>query len=467
MAVGTTELLLVIKATNQMGPALKVASEQIARIGATVDKVSRAMSQVSLPQVPKSSANFGAATEKIGEVQSGGTLPSFGDVANATVAKDMAVIVGWFERLGQAYQALRAEHPLVVGGFTKIALGVGIASIGISVLSNIVSNATLVFGLLGAGLGRAGPRLAAIGGRFRALTAIGAGLIPIILSLGRSLMLIAIGPVGLAIAAIAGLILIGVLVWKNWDTIREKAIIIFTAVKNFIVDKFTAISDWVSEKVTAVKDFFVGAFQGIKDWLSEHWKEIITIITMVFTGPAGLLVAFGTDAFGLRTKMEEVFGAIVGWLDDNVAGFFRDLPGRIGGFLATIGEVVAAPFRGAFEGVRSFINAIADAINGMPSISVPDWFPGIGGRSFSLPNFPKIPPLPFANGAILRRPVITLAEREPEVIAPISALSRMLPAMAGGPSVTIINRGTIVHDQEFVDLLARAYHTAQRQGRVP
>ena len=52
MAVGTTELLLVIKATNQMGPALKVASEQIARIGATVDKVSRAMSQVSLPQVP-------------------------------------------------------------------------------------------------------------------------------------------------------------------------------------------------------------------------------------------------------------------------------------------------------------------------------------------------------------------------------------------------------------------------------
>ena len=188
---------------------------------------------------------------------------------------------------------------------------------------------------------------------------------------------------------------------------------------------------------------------------------------MVFTGPAGLLVAFGTDAFGLRTKMEEVFGAIVGWLDDNVAGFFRDLPGRIGGFLATIGEVVAAPFRGAFEGVRSFINAIADAINGMPSISVPDWFPGIGGRSFSLPNSPKIPPLPFANGAILRRPVITLAEREPEVIAPISALSRMLPAMAGGPSVTIINRGTIVPRSGIRGPPGPRIPHRAAQGRVP
>ncbi len=54
--------------------------------------------------------------------------------------------------------------------------------------------------------------------------------------------------------AIAAVIAIGVLLWKNWDTIKEKA---------------GQLKDWVVEKTTALKDGAVGAFTGLRDTQSQ------------------------------------------------------------------------------------------------------------------------------------------------------------------------------------------------------
>ena len=171
---------------------------------------------------------------------------------------------------------------------------------------------------------------------------------------------------------------------------------------------------------------------------------------------------------GLFSRFQEMFSGIMTWLDENVVGFFTSLPDRIGELVSGIADVVASPFAGAFGALRGFINSIVDAINNIPSFDIPSWVPALGGSTFSLPKLPRVPDFAFAEGGILRRPIVALAEREPEVIAPLSALGRMLPAGAGGPPVIqIINRGTIVHDRQFVDLVTRAYHIAQRQGRVP
>ena len=67
------------------------------------------------------------------------------------------------------------------------------------------------------------------------------------------------GPVGLIIAIIAALIAIGVLVWKNWDTIKERAIIIFTAVSDFLVgiwdnikEVFASGINWIIDKINGL-----------------------------------------------------------------------------------------------------------------------------------------------------------------------------------------------------------------------
>ena len=71
----------------------------------------------------------------------------------------------------------------------------------------------------------------------------------------------------------------------------------------------------------------------------------------------------------------------------------------------------------------------------------------------------------MASGGIIRRPTLALVgEAGPEAVIP---LGRRGAGIAPTINVTVVNRGTIVHDRQFVDLVTRAYHTAQRQGRVP
>jgi phage-related minor tail protein len=71
------------------------------------------------------------------------------------------------------------------------------------------------------------------------------------------------GPIGLVIAAIAAVIAIGVLLYKNWDTIKQKATEIFTSLGSFIGGVFSGVTDtiktfigWVGTAIDKVKEFF-------------------------------------------------------------------------------------------------------------------------------------------------------------------------------------------------------------------
>ena len=67
------------------------------------------------------------------------------------------------------------------------------------------------------------------------------------------------GPVGIVIGVIAGLVGVGVLLYKNWDKIKEKA---------------AALKDWVSEKWNNLKDATTEAWTNLKDGISEKWNSI-------------------------------------------------------------------------------------------------------------------------------------------------------------------------------------------------
>lgn len=72
------------------------------------------------------------------------------------------------------------------------------------------------------------------------------------------------GPIGIVIAIIGALIAVGVLLYKNWDTIKAKAI---------------EVKDWVVEKFTALKESVVNTFNNIKDRVVSVWNAIKTAIT--------------------------------------------------------------------------------------------------------------------------------------------------------------------------------------------
>ncbi len=140
------------------------------------------------------------------------------------------------------------------------------------------------------------------------------------------------------IAAIAGVIAIGVLLFRNWDTVKQKA--------------------------------------------SDTWSSVAT--------------AFSTAWESMKAVARSIGNFIIGY------------------------------YNAIISGVERAINAIAGAINGIPSINIPKWVPIFGGNTYNIPNvptvsFPKIPAL--ADGGIVRQATLALiGEGGPEAVIPLDRL---------------------------------------------
>lgn len=83
------------------------------------------------------------------------------------------------------------------------------------------------------------------------------------------------GPIAIAVLAITALIAIGVALYKNWDTIKAKAI----EIKNNIVATWNGLKASVIAAVNALKASLSAAWASIKATASAAWNAVKTAIT--------------------------------------------------------------------------------------------------------------------------------------------------------------------------------------------
>lgn len=125
-------------------------------------------------------------------------------------------------------------------------------------------------------------------------------------------------PIGLVVLAIGALIGIGVLLWQNWDTIKEKCAELWQGLQTY----WSYIKTLVITKCTEIKDKAVAIWTGIKEWVVEKVVEIKDGIKEKFTQAYTAV----TDIFGkIKTKItEKIEGAkdAVKKAIDKIKGFF-------------------------------------------------------------------------------------------------------------------------------------------------
>lgn len=161
---------------------------------------------------------------------------------------------------------------------------------------------------------------------------------------------------------------------QNWPLILAiltapfGGVLVYLAVKFWgpIKDGFTAVKNWVGDRVSDIVGFFTG-----------------------------LGARVGSAATGAFNSVRNAMTDAKQWIHDrvdDVVGFFTGLPGRI-----------ATAASGLFDGVKnaatSALQAVAQIWNdtlGKISFKIPSWVPGIGGDGFS---FPKITIPKLAVGA--------------------------------------------------------------------
>ncbi|MFR1708925.1 MAG: hypothetical protein ACLSV2_08495 [Clostridium sp.] len=231
-------------------------------------------------------------------------------------------------------------------------------------------------------------------------------------------------PIGVIIIVIGALIAIGVLLYKNWDFIKAKAIEIFEFIKNWvktkceqignffkilwtnITDTFKNIGSWFSTKFTEAKNGVCNAFASITNWFSEKYKAILSIFSGVH------------NWFG--NKFVEAKNAIINKFSP-IGKFFSDLFGNIKNIFSKIGTAVSnamsGAFKGAINGVLSFaantINGFIRAING--AIGLINKIPGVNISAINTMQVPRL-----AKGGILDSPTLAMVgEAGKEAVMPL------------------------------------------------
>lgn len=107
------------------------------------------------------------------------------------------------------------------------------------------------------------------------------GLISTLTGLAAALnvaMLPMIGTIALVIAIIAGLVAAGVWLYKNWDTVKAKAIELWTKLK----ETWEKIKTTITEKVQAIKEKVNSIFMNIQDTIRNRVELIKAVVGAAF-----------------------------------------------------------------------------------------------------------------------------------------------------------------------------------------
>lgn len=180
---------------------------------------------------------------------------------------------------------------------------------------------------------------------------------------------------------------------------------IIQGIVNFVSEVVSAVAgvvqgvvDVIVGIVTTIIDTITGIVLPVVTWMD------INIIQPIATFFKGLWDGVVNGVKGFIDGAMNIIIPIVNWINNNVvqpvARFFSGLWSGVTNGVRNVARIIS-DVMGTITGfIKTPINGIIDIVNGvirgLNKIKVPDWVPGLGGKS---PNFPMIPKL--ATGGIV------------------------------------------------------------------
>lgn len=183
------------------------------------------------------------------------------------------------------------------------------------------------------------------------------------------------GPWAIAIGAA---IAVGVLLWQNWDTIKEKA---------------SQLKDWIGEKWEGIKTATSNAWNNVKNWTSEKWNAAKDAVT----SKAGEIYTAAKDKFtNTANTVRDKAGQAKDWvsskwsdLKNSTSTKFEEIRSTAGSKMNSAAEAVRSGAETAKSKAVSAFSSLKDGVGGhLNSIktTASEVFKKVGGWASDLPG---------------------------------------------------------------------------------
>lgn len=217
-----------------------------------------------------------------------------------------------------------------------------------------------------------------------------------------SLMKWLASPGTIVVVALLAIVAAGILVYKNWDKIITVAKKMGKFIKQTMQEAGIDVKKW-GDKINEVRVFVSSGFKIIKQVILD-FATILTpvgklVLWLLKTALViGLKVAIVTVGSCVKTIIEKIHGItsimegliefISGVCTTNWSKAWEGLKKIVYGVFKSLPVIIKAPL----DEVISLVNSAIAGINNL-KFTVPDWVPGLGGKSFEGLNIPQIPRL--------------------------------------------------------------------------
>lgn len=275
-------------------------------------------------------------------------------------------------------------------------------------------------------------------------------------SLWNTLYDIFAGPIKWLLQFVRGIFIVIVAIIA---TALELIFKLFVGMVKLIFVLLATIAGWVYNNVISpVFNFFVALWDGVINAVTTAWNWIFekvlrpigtwinrNVIQPVSNFFRGLWDRVSGFVRGFVTSLRGFLNPVTTWIKiniiDRISRFFSGLWNGIKNGLSGMINGLRNIFRGVSNIFKTPLNGIIDllnrAIRGVNRLKVPDWVPGLGGRSPGIPELPKL-----ARGGIVEQATATvLGENGAEAVVPLENNTEWIDRLAsrinsGGQSNT-------------------------------
>lgn len=244
------------------------------------------------------------------------------------------------------------------------------------------------------------------------------------------------GPIGIVIGVITALGAAFVYLFNTNEEFRNKAMEVWNSLVNLfnetIIPAFNTIKDavmsalntvwqlwqqlweklepFITKVLTWLMDFWNNTLKGIVENVTNFITKLIVGWTEFYTNVIAPIISTLLDV--LWPVIERVLNAIwstVSGVFDAIGGVIKAVTGILDGLITFITGVFTGDWEKAWQGISDIfkniveglwaiiktplnwiIDGINGLINGINSIKIPDWVPGVGGKSLSIPTIPRL-----------------------------------------------------------------------------
>ncbi|NFV55716.1 phage tail protein, partial [Clostridium sporogenes] len=198
-----------------------------------------------------------------------------------------------------------------------------------------------------------------------------AGLKGVATIVDGALKISAFGWIGLAIA---GVIAVGLLLWKNWDSIKEVAVSLWTTISTVFTNIWTSVTTVFTNIWTTISTVATNIWTSITTVFTNIWTSITTVatniwtaISTVFTNIFNFIVTIFTP---IATIIEAIFKGILAviiivatsiWT--TITTIFTAVWTTISSIFTAIWGVISSVFTAIFGVISSICSAIFGVIS--------------------------------------------------------------------------------------------------------